>query len=346
MPNIARATNSLVLDTGLLTTGNALGAWREFISRQIFPTSVSCQASEPFRGRMEVHSIQENRVIFTQSTAYGAERGKAEIALTRASGLMWLILCTRERARIIHRRHDEVMEPGDVMVLHSMAPYFRFEAKVDMTIFACPDTTISEWSEDLAACAGRVIRPSSFWANLLSANLLTLHPHQLEAARHRGRVQTLTGHLTSMLIETLREMQYTGQAPHNEDYRAPSREQLRDDMVLWLERNHEHSGINAQQLALTFGISLRYLHKVFSSDGSKRSYLATLQNIRLRHATNLLQSYDRLEPGVVSDIAAQCGFSDPGTFRRLFKKSTGLLPTNFLQPGASLVTTLDLNHAL
>jgi AraC-like DNA-binding protein len=228
------------------------------------------------------------------------------------------------------------------MVLHGMAPYFRFDAKVDMTIFAFPDAMIAEWSGLLAASTGRAIRQSAFWANLLSASLTTLNPLQLEDARQRGRVQTLTGHLTSLLLEALREMQCITCAPDTEDcLHISSREHLRDDMVLWLERNHEHAGINAQQLALTFGISLRYLHKVFAGSGSRRSYLETLQAIRLRHATNLLQSYEKLEPGAVSDVALQCGFSDPGTFRRLFKKSTGVLPTNFPLPPAPPISPAD-----
>jgi hypothetical protein len=95
MPNTARATNSLVLDTHLLTANNAFSLWKEFISRQVFTTSMSSRVPESFRGRIELHAVQETRIIFTRSAPYAAERGAAEIAQTRTTGLMWLILCTR-----------------------------------------------------------------------------------------------------------------------------------------------------------------------------------------------------------------------------------------------------------
>ncbi|MGE8449486.1 MAG: AraC family transcriptional regulator [Pseudomonadales bacterium] len=332
MPNIARAINALVLDTPLLAKGEAFEMWREFISRQIFKTSVFSRTPESFQGRMEVQAVQDNRIIFTRSASYGTERRAAEISQTQATGLMWLILCTRKPMRIIHRRHDEILNPGDVIVLHGLAPYFRFEAPVNMTVFACPHTTVAEWGDNLAASAGRAIRPTSFWANLLSTNLLALHPRQLDAARQQGQVVTLTDHITSMLVQAVCEMTPRALSRDEEGCRhSASQSHLRDQMVLWLEKHFDHSGVSARQLANAFGISQRYLHKTFSASGSHRSYLETLQGIRLRHATLLLRSYEKLAPGDVGDVALRCGFSDPGTFRRLFKKGTGRIPTRFLE---------------
>lgn len=341
MPNTSRAVHAQALDTRLLATNDTFGSWREFISRQIFQTSLFSQSSESFQGRMELHSVQDNRIVFTRSASYGAERRAAEISQMHATGLMWLVLCTREPAHILHHRHDEILRPGDVMVLHGLVPYFRFETKVDMTVFACPDNTVAEWHDNLAACAGRAIRPTSFWANLLSANLLALQPRQLDAARQQGQVLTLTSHLTSMLIQAVCEMAPGPLSRDDEACHLPSPNHLRDQMVLWLERNFEHSGISAQQLAQVFGISLRYLHKVFAAGGNHHSYLETLQGIRLRNAVLLLQSHEKLEPGDVSDVALKCGFSDSGTFRRLFKRNTGQVPTRFLQPTAIAVLATE-----
>ena len=63
------------------------------------------------------------------------------------------------------------------------------------------------------------------------------------------------------------------------------------------------------------------MKKIF--DSSPNNYLL---NMRINHAKELLGV-----KGVrVSDVAYQCGFSDPKYFSRCFKKLTGYLPKDYL----------------
>lgn len=88
-----------------------------------------------------------------------------------------------------------------------------------------------------------------------------------------------------------------------------------------LIRTSFHLPITASSLAAQLECNPDYLGRVF-----RKHYQCTLTEAihtrRVRHATNLLTD-GKLS---IDDIALQCGFDDPGYFRRVFKRATGTSP--------------------
>jgi ligand-binding sensor domain-containing protein/AraC-like DNA-binding protein len=86
----------------------------------------------------------------------------------------------------------------------------------------------------------------------------------------------------------------------------------------------EHFSV--EQLAKLLAMSRTQLHrKTIELTGFSAGQL--LQNLRLDHARHLLAESNM----TVAEVAFQCGFSDPNYFSRLFSKTQGMTPTEFVQ---------------
>lgn len=82
--------------------------------------------------------------------------------------------------------------------------------------------------------------------------------------------------------------------------------------------------VTAGEVAQAHGISLRYLHAIYSANGT--SCGRELIRIRLERARRLL--LDPAEHGrSIDDIAWQCGFADASHFRRRFRTFFGVPPS-------------------
>jgi AraC-like DNA-binding protein len=82
--------------------------------------------------------------------------------------------------------------------------------------------------------------------------------------------------------------------------------------------------VTVAQIAQAHGISLRYLHAVYSANGT--SCGRELIRVRLERAQRLL--LDPAGPNrSIDDIAWQCGFSDAAHFRRRFRELFGVPPS-------------------
>jgi len=82
--------------------------------------------------------------------------------------------------------------------------------------------------------------------------------------------------------------------------------------------------VTAGAIARAHGISLRYLHAIYSANGT--SCGRELIRVRLERARRLL--LDPAEHGrSIDDIAWQCGFSDASHFRRRFRTFFGVPPS-------------------
>lgn len=103
-----------------------------------------------------------------------------------------------------------------------------------------------------------------------------------------------------------------------------------DDMLVqrasdWLERNLACS-VSWDELAAVVHVSVRTLARRFVKHAGVAP-LAHLQALRIERAKELLA--DTLQD--FDTITAHCGYEDVSTFRRLFKRETGLTPAQYRQ---------------
>jgi AraC-like DNA-binding protein len=82
--------------------------------------------------------------------------------------------------------------------------------------------------------------------------------------------------------------------------------------------------VTVAQIAQAHGISPRYVHAIFSANGT--SCGRELIRVRLERAQRLLLDSTQTERSI-DDIAWQCGFSDAAHFRRRFRALFGVPPS-------------------
>ncbi|HUI73151.1 MAG TPA: AraC family transcriptional regulator [Spirochaetia bacterium] len=83
--------------------------------------------------------------------------------------------------------------------------------------------------------------------------------------------------------------------------------------------------ISTSSIARRLGYNADYLERVFRAD-RKISVTEALHQKRIGVARALLNKHPAK---TVNEIAVECGYADPGYFRRVFKRVTGLTPRAF-----------------
>lgn len=101
----------------------------------------------------------------------------------------------------------------------------------------------------------------------------------------------------------------------------------------WLQENFRELKAIPQVVALS-GIPERTLKRRFKA-ATGSSIIEYLQNLRVEEAKTLLESSDL----AVEEISFEAGYSDPSFFRRLFKRLTGLSPSNYRKMFQPILST-------
>ena len=103
----------------------------------------------------------------------------------------------------------------------------------------------------------------------------------------------------------------------------PHKDDLVKQVQAWLEE-HYAGNFTVDELADRFSVSKRTLIRRFNAalDMPPNSYV---QSIRIEAAQKLLEETERTVDVVMNDV----GYEDASSFRRLFRKKTGLTPTEY-----------------
>jgi AraC-like DNA-binding protein len=95
-----------------------------------------------------------------------------------------------------------------------------------------------------------------------------------------------------------------------------------------ISRNLRDPALSADQVSQKFGISGRYVRRLFAEDGTSFSDYVVEQ--RLAHVHSCLLDRRQLLRRI-ADIASEVGFADPSTFYRQFRLRYGRTPTEIRQ---------------
>ena len=100
---------------------------------------------------------------------------------------------------------------------------------------------------------------------------------------------------------------------------------LRLAISQFLDTNYTQPDLTPSLVAARFGITPRYVHRLFEHTGT--TFMEELFRRRLQHAHQLLVSplYQKLS---ITDIAYECGFNDLAHFGRRYRKMYGLSPSD------------------
>ncbi len=103
-----------------------------------------------------------------------------------------------------------------------------------------------------------------------------------------------------------------------------------DEVILraqeWLHEHYDRREVRLEALARRLGMSPRNFIRRFK-EATGRTPLAYLQSLRIATAKRLLEN----GRGTIQEASAAVGYDDPMFFRSLFRRHTGLSPTEYRQ---------------
>ncbi len=109
--------------------------------------------------------------------------------------------------------------------------------------------------------------------------------------------------------------------PENSHYLLPK-------ILRYLRQNVCDPELNPQRVAQHFGISVRYLHRIFAASGSTfRSFVVAK---RLQHIRDEMVAAPARTQGIAT-LARKWGFEDISTFNKAFRKHFGCAPGRLRQ---------------
>lgn len=116
----------------------------------------------------------------------------------------------------------------------------------------------------------------------------------------------------------------SSQAPYVDPALLPtSGHAFADRVRRWLDQ-HLAEPYDLGRVAATFGVSSRTLLRRFRSEAATTP-LAYLQRSRVRRAQRLLETTDL----AVGQVCTRVGYTDAGTFGRLFRRDVGMTPAEY-----------------
>lgn len=115
----------------------------------------------------------------------------------------------------------------------------------------------------------------------------------------------------------------TGECHMEEDHTSLRLGQVREDIESFI-RDHYDTELSMQDVARAMNYSDAYFCKLFKQC-FKVNFSVYLNEYRIARAKELLQS-TRLN---VREVSIACGYSDPNYFARVFKRITGMTPSEY-----------------
>ena len=104
-----------------------------------------------------------------------------------------------------------------------------------------------------------------------------------------------------------------------------SSENLYNSIIDYVNRNFCDSNMSLGSLSNIYSYSPKYISALIKSN-MKIGFSSYLNELRIKRAKSLLEKKE----GSVSDVAIACGFNDPLYFSKVFKKSEGISPREYI----------------
>jgi AraC-like DNA-binding protein len=255
-----------------------------------------------------------------QGSPFHARRTWRHIAADPQETLL-LAFLDKGRARVDQNGREAYLVEGDFVLLDATRPYTIDvpDAFTNRT-FQFPKSVLGLADTDLSRLTGAPLRQnhalSAFlipFLGRLSGQGSRLHPRVRDQL-----VGNVTDILATLIGDSLRDM--------------PLEDAARRTLVLrvktFIQENLDDPGLSPELIAVAHNISVRYLHKIFTSEDTTVS--RWILRARLERARKLLTRRDPYAV-TVTDAAFASGFVSPAHFSRAFRDAYDMTPREWRQ---------------
>lgn len=290
--------------------------WQDILSNRFGVPELRCHDRDrrEFSGRvvgLEVGAIKVSRV-----TARRAEvaRTTAATAARRAEDYH-LEIPLRGVAVLAQGGRETLLRPGDFALYDNSAPFrYGFRSSFDELVIQVPRAILLAKEPRLGQVTAVAVRGDAGLGVLVSQ--LLRHAADLDLWSGSPVAAAFLANLVDLMVNAFSERLGLPDRPL-------ARSRYLSDARAYALAHLEDPSLSLQQIASAVGISLRYLHALFRSEGTTAS--RWILERRLERARLLLADAQQARSSI-TEVAAAVGFVDLSHFSRLFKTSFGLSP--------------------
>ena len=318
-PALAPATNFKVWDTQYLPSRQAFGIYREAICQVYMPWSPELSYDGEFHARIESTEIGRGSVARHRCTPHFSARNTIDIASSPRE-CSYLVHVIDGQSECRQRGRETIASPGDILVLDSGAPtqFTMGPLPADLLVITIPKEDIAGTHGGDDDRLGNVIlkhgrTPLAKCVALIAECLIGASDDEL-AALYNAAVSLLPVEAGCFRSEK-----------KDEDASARSHYMLRG-ILAYIDQNISNADLSPTGVAEQFGISVRYVHKLFI--GCRVTFCSYTNARRLSYICKDLVSAECRQQ-TISLIAFRWGFNDLSTFNRAFKTRYACTPREF-----------------
>jgi AraC-like DNA-binding protein len=285
-------------------------SWRDSLAAAFVRLDPLRVDQSPFVGSIVQAKNNTLYLSRVEASAHGVSRRREHIS-GGAQEIAFVNLQLSGRGLTCQHDREVVTLPGDIAIADTLHPFDI----VHRTGFSLYSIAVDRRSLPEALLSSGVLRLSSSETSREISGLIQAYARLLlsDGGDVAGR-SLFAGHI----LELLRIG--TEQASDSQR-RSP----LKLDLVLdYVRQHHGDPNLSAEKTARVFGVSPRYIHRLFAPTG--QPFAEHLKAIRLEASARLLGARHD-EP--ITAVALACGFSDISYFSRSFKQRFAESPTEY-----------------
>lgn len=289
----------------------ALNAWNILISDHVAEMTIDSDERSAFRAgwvRYGLGPIDINNFRTAPQTI-----ARTAAMVRRCPDEVYALAYMQQgSAAVVHDGVDVHLPQGSFILVNHATPYrFHFpEAGIALTAHM-PGSWLRRWVPQPESMLIKRFDAQT-WGGALAAMLCAIDRNGLQdAALSRSSIADQLGSFLALMNGNVS----VGESLHQG--------KLFKRALTFMRDRFDQPELCPEALAAEFGISKRYVHKIFA--GQNTTFGAELLTLRLNHAKDILQDA-RFAAYRISDVAYACGFADPSHFARKFRDRFGHAP--------------------
>ncbi len=308
-----------VWDTYHAASSAGFQLYREGACTSFMPLSPERPSGREFSARIETLTIGSGALTRVETTPHLVLRTPCDLARVDPN-FVHLNVVLSGGALLEQGGREQSLRAGDIVLLDTARPFRmrQFGARrhqvASLLISKCA-LEIDSSRENLI-CNTRVSEGPVGAA--LGAVMRTLVASAMEL--RRSEIETLYESCIALCSVS------AGVADRDEP--SGARSSLYQDCLRFVEDNLAAPDLSAEKLARHFGVSTRYVHKVFARAGGTVGNYILRARLKLVWA-DLTSASMRQVP--ISSVAFRWGFNDLSTFNRRFRQRYGVTPSQLRQ---------------
>ncbi|MEV5710474.1 helix-turn-helix domain-containing protein [Actinoallomurus sp. NPDC052274] len=306
----------MILSFDGVDVGDRREFWRDACSRTFVGVDARGRPGTAVGGRVRAYDAGGLAVGDIAATAQSMTRTQRLIG--RADGeYVLLAMQTGGSGRVAQGDRRSLLIPGDCTILDSHRGFeLDFPVSFNLWVFAFPTELVRLSEHDRRHLAGCRVTALTGLAGVARRALLDLAENGENLRRaSAGSVVTLANDLlVALLNEPLAE---------SRELAGALRRTLPLRIKDYIDQRLTDATLDPAQVAAAFGISVRYLHRLFESE--PETVTRYIRDRRLERVRQRLTD-PRCATRPISALAFDAGFGDLSGFNRAFKAKYGISP--------------------